>query len=299
MMTTRVVRRLGVPALLLLITTLLSAVPATAAAGRYVALGDSAAAGPLIPLPDLASPGCLRSTANYPKLAAHRLGLPITDVTCSGATTADLTGSQSTPLGSVPPQFAALGPDATMVTVQIGGNDAELVGLALSCVNLLPEPFGSSCKDRNTAGGTDVYGAKVAAVAPRIAAVLSGIHQLAPNAQVFVVGYTTYLRRGGCYPTVPVWARDANYIQSKVDQLNTVLATAAANAGASYVDIRTPGIGKDVCASPLTRWVEPLIPANLAAPLHPNATGMVGMARVLTAVVSGAAQPAPARQPAR
>jgi lysophospholipase L1-like esterase len=298
-MTTRVVRRLGVPALLLLLTTLLSPVSATAAAGRYVALGDSAAAGPLIPLPDLSSPGCLRSTANYPKLTARKLGLTITDVTCSGATTADLTAAQSTPLGSVPPQFAALGPDATMVTVQIGGNDAGLVGLALSCLNLLPEPFGSSCADRNTAGGTDVYGTRVAAVAPRIAAVLGGIHQLAPKARVFVVGYTTYLRRNGCFPTVPLWARDANYIQSKVDQLNTVLATAAAQGNASYVDIRTPGIGKDVCASPLIRWVEPLVPANIAAPLHPNATGMAGMAGVLIAAVSGATQSAPARTRAR
>jgi hypothetical protein len=112
---------------------------------------------------------------------------------------------------------------------------------------------------------------------------------------VLVVGYTTYLRAGGCYPAVPVWARDANYIQAKVDQLNGVLATAAAQHGSSYVDIRTPGIGKDVCASPLTRWVEPLIPANLAAPLHPNATGMVGMAGVLTNAVSAASRRSPAR----
>src|SRR2546421_11311950 len=111
MMTIHGVRRWGVPALLLLLATLVfpgSAAATEAAAGRYVALGDSAAAGPLIPLPDLAAPGCIRSTANSPKLTAHRLGLPITDVSCSGATTDDLTASQSTPLGSVPPQFDAL-----------------------------------------------------------------------------------------------------------------------------------------------------------------------------------------------
>jgi lysophospholipase L1-like esterase len=296
MMTKLGARRVGVPALLVLLTALI--LPASAAAGaslRYVALGDSAAAGPLIPLPDLTSPGCIRSTANYPKLTAHRLGLPITDVSCSGATTADLTGSQATPLGSVPPQFNALGPDATLVTVQIGGNDAGLVGLALSCVNLLPDPFGSSCAARNTAGGRDVYGERIAGLAPRIAAVLDGIHQRAPNARVLVVGYTTYLRARGCFPTVPVWARDATYIQAKVDQLNGVLAAAAARRGASYVDIRTPGIGKDVCASPVIRWVEPLVPANLAAPLHPNATGMAGMAGVLTAAVSAAGRQSPAR----
>jgi lysophospholipase L1-like esterase len=269
-----------------LIALVLPAGVASAATGRYVALGDSAAAGPLIPLPDLASPGCIRSTANYPKLAARRLGVAISDVTCSGAVTADMTGSQQTPLGAVAPQFDALGVDVSLVSVQIGGNDAGLVGLATSCVNLLPQPFGTSCKATNTAGGRDVYGERIAGVAPRIAAVLDGIHQRAPNARVFVVGYTTYLPHNGCYPLVPVWAPDANYIQAKIDQLNQVLSDAAAAHNASYVDIRTPGIGKDVCKSPSIRWVEPLIPLNLAAPLHPNATGMIGMAGVLVNSVS-------------
>lgn len=278
--------RVVLPALLLLTTTLALPAGASATGGqRYVALGDSAAAGPLIPLPDLSSIGCIRSTNNYPKIVARQLGVPITDVTCSGAVTADMTNSQSTPFGSVPPQFDALGPDTTLVSVQIGGNDAGLVGLATSCVNLLPDPFGTSCKATNTAGGHDVYGERIAGVAPRIAAVLDGIHQRAPNARVFAVGYTTYLPRNGCYPTVPLWARDANYIQAKIDQLNQVIADAAAAHNASYVDIRNPGIGKDVCKSPLIRWTEPLIPLNVAAPLHPNLTGMIGMAGVLRAAI--------------
>ena len=71
--------------------------PATAATtGEYVALGDSAAAGPLIPPPDLSSPGCLRSLLDYPHIVAKRLGLPLKDVTCSGATTADMTSPQQT-----------------------------------------------------------------------------------------------------------------------------------------------------------------------------------------------------------
>ncbi|MGH8879608.1 MAG: SGNH/GDSL hydrolase family protein [Stackebrandtia sp.] len=290
MMTTRAVRRLGAPTLLLLVAALIfpASGAATAVAGNYVALGDSAAAGPLIPLPDLSSPGCLRSTANYPKLTARTLGLAITDVTCSGAVTADMTSSQSTEFGSVPPQFDALRPDTDVVTVQIGGNDAGLVGLAMSCINLLPDPFGTSCKAENTAGGRDVYGERIAGVAPRIAAVLDGIHQRSPNARVFVLGYTTYLRPNGCYPKQPLWARDANYVQAKIDQLNGVLAAAAAGHGASYVDIRTPGIGKDVCASASTRWVEGLVPGNVAAPLHPNGNGMIGMADALLRAINAA-----------
>jgi lysophospholipase L1-like esterase len=278
--------RFGIAALLLLVSVLAFPASASATGGRYVALGDSAAAGPLIPLPDLSSPGCIRSTSNYPKLVAARLGVPITDVTCSGAVTGDMTNPQSTAFGDVPPQFNALNAATSLVTVQIGGNDAGLVGLATSCVNLLPDPFGTSCKATNTAGGRDVYGERIAGVAPRIDAVLDGIAQRAPSARIFVVGYTTYLPRNGCYPLVPLWARDANYIQAKIDQLNGVLAASAARHGATYVDIRTPGIGKDVCALPVIRWTEPLIPANVAAPLHPNLTGMIGMAGVVASAIN-------------
>ena len=268
-----------------LIATVLVAGTAQAAPARYVALGDSAASGPLILPVDLSSPGCYRSQRNYPKLAAASVGVPITDVTCSGADTGDMTASQGTDFGDVPPQFDALTPDTSLVTLQIGGNDAGLVGLAESCLNLLPEPFGTSCADENLAGGGDVYGARVAAVGPRVAAVLDGIHQRSPAARVFVVGYTTYLPPNGCYPRVQVWARDANYIQAKIDQLNQVLAAQAAAHGATYVDIRTPGIGKDVCKPASVRWTEPFIPENVAAPLHPNARGMAGMAEVLAAAI--------------
>jgi lysophospholipase L1-like esterase len=259
---------------------------AGAAAERYVALGDSAASGPLILPVDLSSPGCYRSQRNYPKLAAAQLGVPVVDVTCSGADTGDMTAPQGTDFGDVPPQFDALTADTTLVTLQIGGNDAGLVGLAESCVNLLPPPFGTSCADENTAGGGDVYGERVAAVGPRVEAVLDGIHQRAPGARVYVVGYTTYLPQNGCYPRVQVWPRDANYVQAKIDQLNQVLASAAAAHDATYVDIRTPGIGHDVCRSSLVRWVEPFVPGNVAAPLHPNANGMAGMAAVVAAAVA-------------
>ncbi|MGH8882187.1 MAG: SGNH/GDSL hydrolase family protein, partial [Stackebrandtia sp.] len=196
----------------------------------------------------------------------------------------DMFSPQETDLGTNPPQLDALTADTTLVSLQIGGNDAGLVGLAESCLNILPG--GDSCYEENTAGGGDVYGERVAAVRPKVDAVLAEIHRRAPAARVFVVGYTTYLRPNGCYPLVPVYAKDANYIQAKIDQLNQVLADASAAGGASYVDIRTPGIGKDVCALPVVRWVEPFIPANLAAPLHPNLTGMIGMADVLTNAVT-------------
>ena len=44
-------------------------------------------------------------------------------------------------------------------------------------------------------------------------------------------------------------------------------------------------LGKDACKSSGTRWVEPLVPGNAAAPFHPNARGMAG---VTPAVVAAA-----------
>src|SRR4051794_14458012 len=91
--------------LLSLVATVLCTGTASAAAPRYVALGDSAASGPVILPVDLSSPGCYRSQRNYPKLAAAQVGVPITDVTCSGADTGDMTAPQGTDFGAVPPQF--------------------------------------------------------------------------------------------------------------------------------------------------------------------------------------------------
>ena len=56
---------------------------------RYVALGDSYTAGPLIPNQTLEPLGCLRSDHNYPSLISANLKEPVKDVSCSGADTKD------------------------------------------------------------------------------------------------------------------------------------------------------------------------------------------------------------------
>jgi lysophospholipase L1-like esterase len=254
------------------VTVLLAGVlapSAQAASIEYVALGDSSAAGPLIPWQiDLA---CLRSGVNYPHVAAQQLGAQLTDVTCSGAVVPDFTGKQ---FGFVAPQFSALKSTTDLVTVAIGGNDTGLVTAALSCINVLPAPLGTSCKARFTAGGKDQLAARIIETGPAIGAALERIHELAPHAKVLVTGYGTYVRPNGCYPLVPVWPEDANYLQATVDRLNTMLAREAAAHGAQYVDLRTPSIGHDACAPVGSRWLEGLIPSSIAAPLHPSAQGM-------------------------
>ena len=234
----------------------------------YVALGDSAAAGPLILNQDPAL-WCLRSDRNYPRVAAELLGAKLTDVTCSGAKTDDFAGRQ---FGFVAPQYDALKPTTDLVSITIGGNDVGLVQTALGCVNLLPEPAGLSCEARLTAGRAST--AAIRAWAPEFGAALDEVERRSPNAKVLVTGYGTYIRPGGCYPVQPIWGRDADFLQGSVNLLSATAKAEAEKRGATYVDLAAVSVGHDTCARPADRYLEGLVPTTIAAPLHPNAAGM-------------------------
>ncbi|USX49319.1 SGNH/GDSL hydrolase family protein [Lentzea sp. HUAS12] len=249
----------------------------------YVALGDSAAAGPLIPNPDPAL-WCLRSDRNYPQVAAKLLGARLTDVTCSGAKTDDFAGRQ---FGFVAPQYDALKPTTDLVSITIGGNDVGLVQTALGCINLLPEPVGLSCEARLTAGG-DQVAAAIRGWAPEFGAALDEVKRRAPHAKVLVTGYGTYIRPGGCYPVQPIWGRDADFLQRSVDLLSATAKAEAEKRGATYVDLAAVSVGHDTCAKPADRYLEGLVPTTVAAPLHPNAAGMAAFG----ATVANAVRPA-------
>lgn len=264
-----------------------AAAPVTAASTateppQYVALGDSYAAAPLVPPPDPADPMCLRSLAGYPRVAAQDLGARLTDVTCSAATTDHLSTSQ---YPGTAPQYDALTPAADIVSITIGGNDADVFSEALGCVNILPPPYGTSCAEKNTAGGTDKVRARIDAWAPAFGTVLDEIARRAPNAEVFVVGYGNYLRTDGCHPAQPFWKQDANYIQGVVNHLGAVLERTAEEHGATFVDTYTLGIGHDICAAPADRYIEGLAPTRPAAPLHPNAAGARAIGDALATAV--------------
>jgi GDSL-like Lipase/Acylhydrolase family len=260
--------------------TLLAAFAGGARAANYVALGDSYAAGPIIPN-QIAPFGCLKSDHNYAHLAAPTIGLALKDATCSGATTEDMTESQSTELGSVPPQFDSLSAETTRVSLTIGGNDIGFSEIALDCVTL--NPFSTPCKDKYTAGGKDQIAERIAATAPKVDAVLDGIKARSPSAKVFVVNYAAIFPETGfgCWPQMPIGFGDVPYLRSKEKELNAMLATQAAANGATLVNWYNASIGHDACKGSSTRWVEPVVPTNPAAPIHPNLAGMTGAAGIL------------------
>jgi lysophospholipase L1-like esterase len=255
-------------------------------AANWAGLGDSYAAGPLIPNQQLNPLGCLRSDHNFAHLAAATLGRSLADVSCSGAKTDDMTAPQDVTLGPNPPQFNALTTDTQVVTLQIGGNDIGFTSILQNCATA--NPFAHPCRDRYVVDGRDTLADKIAATAPKIAAVLQGVHARSPGARVFVVNYAAILPEtgSGCWPQVPIAFTDVPYLRSVEKKLNAMLAEKAAANGARIVDDYTASIGRDACRSASTRWVEPLVPGNAAAPFHPNARGEAGIAAVVVREVS-------------
>jgi lysophospholipase L1-like esterase len=252
---------------------------------NYVALGDSYAAGPLIPMP-IQPWGCLKSDHNYGHLLAPKLGLPaFRDVTCSGAETEDMTHTQGVTPGPNPPQFDALDESTKIVTLQIGGNDIGFSSLAQDCFS--PSPVaGSPCKDLYTAGGTDQVDARIAAAGPDVGAAIEGIKARSPQAEIYMVNYSAIFPHTGggelCWPNIPVSWGDIPWLRQTQERLNAMLANQAALHGAHLVDIYAASVGHDACQPPVLRWIEPLVPVA-GAPVHPNLVGMLAFADIIYA----------------
>lgn len=262
----------------------LIAARANAATGPYVALGDSYTAAPLVPTATGSPILCGRSTNDYPADVARAISpSSFVNASCSGATTVDMTQSQSLDGGiqTAPPQFNALSANDSLVTVGIGGNDAGLISVAEECTALdILWPFGDRCKSHYQSGATDTEVAAVDATEPKVAQVIQQIHALAPQAKVLVVGYPDGLPQNGsnCYPNVPFSSADVTWFNSIEIDLNGVLKQAAQANGATYIDTFTSSIGHDACQGS-NAWVNGLLPTSAAYPLHPNQAGEANMAK--------------------
>ncbi|MEU3615728.1 SGNH/GDSL hydrolase family protein [Streptomyces sp. NPDC006872] len=270
--------------------------------GPYVALGDSYTAGPEIPGQNGSPAGCERSDRNYPALVARRLGLPAADfrdVSCSGATVADLTAAQSTDRGTNPAQLSALSDRTRLVTLGMGGNDIGFASLVKTCVksgvlnfalsglkglkdlkDLDADSGDAPCKDRYVSDGADEVEQRIETADERLAQALAEVRRRAPEARVYVVGYPAILpsHTTGCGDAMGLAAGDVAYLHDKEQQLNGMLRERAEKAGADYVDTYTPSVGRDACADRQVRWIEPLVPLAPAASVHPNERGEQGMA---------------------
>ena len=253
----------------------------------YVALGDSNTSGPLVLPHDTTNvpQDCGQSTRNYPHLVALALRPTVfRDVSCGSATIDDFTEPQTgLPLGNTnAPQFNALDSSVDVVTVGIGGNDVGFVGLAVGCFRVNPND--TPCSAGKDPNAHDDFSDKLDEVHVKLVAALDQIHTLAPHAKVLVVSYPTALPDNGlaCWPYVPIDQTDMTYLVAKFKEMNAMLAAAAADGDATYVDIYTPSIGHDACKPPVLAWVNGMVLVPPSFPAHPNDLSFLNSAPVVT-----------------
>jgi lysophospholipase L1-like esterase len=288
-------RRSPVTVLLLVFAGLVAAAPAASAApsfGKYVALGDSYTAGPLIPWQRAS--WCFRSNNNYPSWLATRLGLydapgAFTDASCSSADTTNMTTSQVTPSPDIPlstqsSQFDALTPDTDLVTIGIGGNDYSVFGsLVGTCPTLrAADPTGSPCKAHFTAGGVDTMTTAVRHTGRNVAKVIRGVREHSPGAKIVLVGYPRLVPpRGYCPSVVPLSDGDYAWADQVERSLNAAIESAAKQEKARFVDTYGPSLGHEACAGDAA-WVAGRS-TNLfaAAAFHPYRAGMEAEASLI------------------
>lgn len=245
---------------------------------KYVAMGSSFAAGPGIPsyYEDPSAP-CARSTGNYAHQLASRKGLALTDVSCSGATTAHLTG----PRDAIPPQLDALTPDTRLVTITIGGNDLSYIGrlTAASCAGLAEQTGApGKCSPIPLAPDEERY----AALTRQMDLIAKEVRRRAPSARLVFVDYLAILpETGGCAGT-PLGAEEADADREIASVLAAITARAAADNGADLLKASELSAQHDACSS--DPWINgyPRPEAPVAGALyHPNAKGMTAIADAL------------------
>lgn len=237
-------------------------------ATRYVAMGDSFTAAPF--LPESSTDGCFRSDSNYPHLVAEgRDDLELLDVSCGGATTADVLQSQKTQDGAFhPPQIDALSAGTDLVTVGLGANDSDLAWAALyQCVRLAAKDDAGAPCDRANSDLT----ARIEQVRKSVAEILDDIVRRAPDARVLLVGYPRLLpETGGCPDVLPVATGDQDFIRRMAAMLDEAMGAAAEAAEVEYVDVYAASEGHDMCSD--DPWVNgaEADPDTEAAAYHPQ-----------------------------
>ncbi|GAA1588116.1 SGNH/GDSL hydrolase family protein [Kribbella sancticallisti] len=251
---------------------------------RYVSLGSSFAAGPGIkPILDKAAG---RSGRNYPHLVAEALDLHLTDVTYSGATTANLLRE---PQDQAPPQIDAVGPDTALVTITAGGNDLDYIGTFTrgSKLNTLAKPatlLGKRVANRIRARVSYLKEqAEYDAVADSLFDVVTAIQKRAPQSRILLVDYLT-VAGPATRPRldVPLNEEQLPSVVMMADGLAKAFATAAERSGVERIAASTAS--KDHAVGSAEPWTTgfSILPGR-GAIYHPTAAGMAAVADLIVA----------------
>jgi lysophospholipase L1-like esterase len=163
-------------------------------------------------------------------------------------------------------QVPAIDAEADLITITVGGNDIDWVGILQACAVSAP-----ACQ--NAIGAASVT---LATTLPsELDALFTAISSQAPGAKVVVLGYPHLFTPDPSDPTTyPVYAA----VNAATDQLNAVInaetveADGLGGADFQYVDVTERFAGHG--ANTTDPWINPFPALSPAAvPLHPNAEG--------------------------
>ena len=263
----------------------------------YVAMGDSYTAAQGVPHTSW-NDGCQQSGRNYPTLVAEKLAaaagaseVDLVDVSCSGAATHHMERERDAGgKGLHPPQYDALTPDTDLVSVSIGYNDFRLFYTLFGrCVALAPkDPQGSPCEDRLVRpSGFDYLDKRVEVVGERVADVVRGIRERAPEARILVLSYPHLVpAEGYCPQRIPLAKGDYGYVRSVNVHMAEVLEAASTVVdNAEFVDVTSGSEGHDACSD--EPWVGGATPpSSRGVAYHPFAAEQRLVARLVLDAVA-------------
>jgi hypothetical protein len=224
----------------------------------------------------------LRSDHDYPRLLARVLGAHLRDVSCSGATTADVHRPQVVGYGTLSarlrPQLRAVRRGTDLVTVGIGGNDGGLFAtLVRRCLSRGLAV--GSCWDGLTGQLGDPE-SLLAGTGRRVTRVLRAVHRAAPRARVVLVGYPRLVDPARSCRALPLSPEDRGLLAAVERQLDHALSGAARRTGTGFLDLRAPSLGHEVCSP--DPWVNgPVSDQQRAAAFHPFAAEQRAVADAL------------------
>jgi lysophospholipase L1-like esterase len=230
--------------------TVLAAAPR---AVRYVALGDSYAAGTGAGDYIRSTGSCVRSANAYPEQWADRHApASFVSAACNGATTS----------GVLSRQLAALNARTTLVSITIGGNDAGFAHVMETCVF----EWDSAC--RNVVSSAEAF---VAGTLPgRLDATLRAVRAHAPSAKIVVVGYPDMYDLSRSADCIGLGTAKRTALNQGANDLDRALSAAAARNGDVFADVRGHFSGHEVCDS--ASWLHS-VTFPFGDSYHPNADG--------------------------
>ena len=240
---------------------------------KYVALGSSFAAGPGVAT-QLGT--CGRSDSNYSHLVAAALGLALLDVSCNGATTANIL---DTPQNGAPPQIDAVSSDTMLVTVTIGGNDIQYTSSTFACA-------GKTAAEHCTANlDQAAISAAVDQLPTELGAMLDAVKAKAPRAKIVLVTYPRVFPADAIdCRELELSSNDTVYLAALGQRLEEAFVSATSSRPSLIADSYVLAEGHGPCSTG-ERWVNGANVASSGIRFHPTAQGHTEMARLVLAAL--------------